>query len=193
MIVVARHGRTEWNAVGRFQGWADVGLDELGRAQASELAETLSARVAAPAVVVSSDLPRAVQTATPVAAALGTDLVVAEDLREVDVGRWQGLTDAEAAALEPEVHRRWRAGEDVRRGGGETYAEAGARVAGFLTRLAGSTPPDRAIVAVGHGMSLRFGLEALAGAGLIDLGGPAPHLGNAAHLVLRDWRSRRGG
>ncbi len=68
-VVVLRHGRTEWNAERRFQGQADPPLDEVGRAQAYEVASLIAAM--RPAVIVSSDLQRAAQTAAPLAQVCG--------------------------------------------------------------------------------------------------------------------------
>lgn len=91
-ILLVRHGQSEWNAVGRWQGWADPGLTELGREQA---------RLGAPAVgpvdaVVASNLRRARDTAAIMAAGLGVGHVEVEArLRERGVGLWTGLTRAE--------------------------------------------------------------------------------------------------
>ena len=91
-ILVARHGQSEWNAAGRWQGQADPPLSDLGRAQARLAAE----RVGAVDVIVASDLQRATETAAIIAAALGVGPVVVDvDLRERDAGEWSGLTRAE--------------------------------------------------------------------------------------------------
>ena len=193
MLVVVRHGRTAWNAEGRFQGWADVPLDDEGldpseraaRAVASLLGESSSAR-AAPVTLASSDLRRAAGTAEAIGRALGVPVTVDPALREVDVGRWEGLTSSEVEQHFPAEHRAWSAGEDVRRGGGETLGQAGRRVAGAVRSLLEGAPAD--VVVVGHGMSLQVALELLSRDGIIDLDGAAPHLGNAEHLALQDWR-----
>jgi probable phosphoglycerate mutase len=190
MIIVVRHGRTAWNATGRSQGWAPISLDAVGLGQAGAAASAVAALVTHPVSVVSSDLPRATATADVIADVLGVGVRCSPELREVDVGRWQGLTDDEVAAVDPDLFQRWKAGEDVRRGGAETYAEAGARVASFLVDLAAASATDVALVVVGHGKSLQWGLDELSARGLVDLGGPAPHLGNGELLVLDDWRYR---
>ena len=121
-ILLARHGETDWNAVGRWQGHTDRPLTELGRRQAAELAERL-ADVELDAVY-SSDLLRAVETAEPVAKRLGLPLQTLPELREVDVGTWAGLTRDEVAERFPDGFRRWSewqtGWED-----GETYDEMG--------------------------------------------------------------------
>jgi broad specificity phosphatase PhoE len=186
MLVLVRHGRTAWNAQGRFQGWADVPLDGVGVGQARQVAADLEAAVGGPWTVVSSDLSRAAATATAIATAGGTVPIIDPGLREVDVGSWEGLTATEAAAVHPVEHRMWAAGVDVRRGGGETRAEAGARVARSIGAFGAANAG--ALVVVGHGQSLQAGLQLLAERHLINLPGGAPHLQNAEYLVLADWR-----
>ena len=85
-----RHGTTEWNEVGRIQGWAPVGLSESGRAEADRVADALAERHAVDAVV-ASDLARTVETAEPIAAAAGVELETDPRLRERDFGVFQGL------------------------------------------------------------------------------------------------------
>lgn len=91
-ILVARHGQSEWNAAGRWQGQADPPLSDLGRTQARLAAE----RVGTVDVIVASDLQRALETAAIIATALGVGpVIVDEGLRERDAGEWSGLTRAE--------------------------------------------------------------------------------------------------
>lgn len=91
-ILVARHGQSEWNALGRWQGQADPPLSDLGRRQASAAATQL----ATVEVIVSSPLQRAHETAEILAATLGIGSIhVDEDLRERAVGEWSGLTNDE--------------------------------------------------------------------------------------------------
>ena len=92
-ILIARHGETDWNREGRYQGHADPPLNATGRAQAGQLAETLTgARLEA---VYSSDLRRAAETGTIVGERLGLPVNKEPGLREIDVGTWQGLTQAQ--------------------------------------------------------------------------------------------------
>ena len=89
-----RHGTTEWNELGRIQGWAPVGLSESGRAEARRVADALAERHAVDAVV-ASDLARTVETAEPIAAAAGVDVETDPRLRERDFGVFQGLTSGD--------------------------------------------------------------------------------------------------
>ena len=91
-LLLVRHGESEWNAIGRWQGWADPPLSDLGRRQAAAAARAVGAVDA----VVSSDLQRAHQTAAIIAGELGIGPVVVDAaLRERDAGEWTGLTRAE--------------------------------------------------------------------------------------------------
>jgi broad specificity phosphatase PhoE len=130
----ARHGQSTWNAEGRWQGQADPPLSELGRAQAEALAEALSG--AGIALLVSSDLERARETARIVGARLGLDPVLEPALREHDVGAWSGLTHAEIEARWPEELARFRAGDlALAPGGGESRLALRTRVRAALARL----------------------------------------------------------
>jgi probable phosphoglycerate mutase len=88
-VLVARHGQSEWNATGRWQGQADPPLSDLGRAQAAGAATLLGAFDA----IIASDLDRALTTAMIIAAHLGIGPVLVEpDFRERHAGEYQGLT-----------------------------------------------------------------------------------------------------
>jgi probable phosphoglycerate mutase len=90
--LLVRHGQSEWNAVGRWQGQADPPLSDLGRHQARLATRTVGTVDA----VVASDLQRASETAMIVAGELGVGPVVIDpDWRERDAGEWSGLTRAE--------------------------------------------------------------------------------------------------
>lgn len=91
-ILLVRHGQSEWNATGRWQGQADPPLSALGRQQAHAAA----GRVGTVDLIVSSDLERAAHTAQILSSALGVGPVVVEPrLRERDAGEWSGLTHDE--------------------------------------------------------------------------------------------------
>jgi probable phosphoglycerate mutase len=180
-LVVWRHGRSEWNVSGRFQGQLDSALDAVGRAQAALAASALAAQ--APSVIVSSDSSRAFDTAALLAAACGLEVTVDKGLREVDLGEWSGLTRAQVEARFPEQYADWLAGRDARPGGGETYAEAGARAAAaVLGYLAGELAGP--VVAVTHGGTGRSMVMDLLGLPPEPRSRFAP-LGNARWAELR--------
>jgi probable phosphoglycerate mutase len=96
---------------------------------------------------VSSDLLRARATATEVASVLALGLEVDARLRELDVGRWSGLTRGEIEAREPEILRAFERGEpDVRPGGGETRIEIRARSHAFVCDLVARYAGERILV-----------------------------------------------
>jgi len=150
-ILLARHGETDWNNQRRWQGHADRPLNDVGREQARELAETLAGRTID--VVYSSDLIRAHETARIVAARLGLPVEVDVGLREVDVGDWSGRAHDEVKNLDPEGFRLWQGGGKGW-SGGESYEEMGTRVVGTVLRLAESHP-GKTILIVSHGGSIR--------------------------------------
>jgi phosphoserine phosphatase len=151
IILLARHGQSDWNATRRWQGHADRPLTERGRAQASALAERV-AHIDLDAVY-SSDLRRAADTARVVAEAQGLGLVQLPELREVDVGSWSGLTRDEAEERFPDGFSRWREGfpgwDD-----GEDYDEMAQRVIGAVVQIALAHEDGRALV-VSHGGPIR--------------------------------------
>ncbi len=99
LLLLARHGQTDWNRDGIWQGQADPPLNATGRAQARRLADRLGP-IPVDAIY-SSDLRRAVETAEIVAAVKGLAVVTDQRLREMDVGSWTGLTGEEIARRFP--------------------------------------------------------------------------------------------
>lgn len=159
-LVLWRHGRTEWNKLGRAQGHANVELDALGRAQAERAAPFLSTY--RPAFVWSSDLARARQTAEALVALTGQQLVFDERLREYDVGAREGMTFAEFEDAFPEEYRAFfAAGDDGPRvPGQESTDEVSKRMVAVLRDAAESLDAGQTGVLVGHGAALRTGLLA---------------------------------
>ncbi len=150
-LLIVRHGETDWNAELRFQGHADRPLNETGRAQARALADEL-ASVPADAIY-SSDLARALETAEILSERLGLPVTALRELREIDVGDWEGLTREEIDVQFPSGSRAWRSGKPGW-SGGETYEQLAARVLPALERIARDYPNGRVVV-VGHGGTIR--------------------------------------
>ncbi len=188
-LLLLRHGRTASNVEQRFQGQIDVPLDDVGLVQAERVAvalqDWLSHEGSGGLRIVSSDLQRTLQTATPLAERLGLPVELDAGLRERSAGRWEGLLRPEARALDPELFEAWTSGQDVAVGGGETLSEAGRRAGAALAVQLGRMDGGL-LVAVGHGASGRGGLARLLGlpgpSGGLDL------LANCHWAVLR----RRG-
>jgi probable phosphoglycerate mutase len=151
MLLLARHGQTDWNLEQRWQGHADPPLNVLGREQAAALAASLAA--AGLDAIYTSDLLRARQTAEIVAEVLELPVAVDARVREVDVGEWSGLTTPEIERLYPAGHRRRLAG-GTGWDHGETYEELGERVVEALVAISAAWPNGRALV-VTHGGPMR--------------------------------------
>lgn len=173
-ILLARHGETDWNRAGRFQGRADPPLNDLGRRQAVELAATLAGEEAA--AVYTSPLRRALQTAEVVAAQHRLTPVAVDGLCEVDVGSWQGLTRPEVEQRFPEQYRRWL---DYGQGwdDGETYEQMGTRVVTALEQLAAQREGER-IIAVTHGGPIRAAIARAARISHSEARRAGPSIGN---------------
>jgi probable phosphoglycerate mutase len=147
-IILWRHGRTEWNASGRFQGQLDPPLDAVGGGQAAAVAALLAAELpAAGTVVVSSDLSRASDTAGALTGLLGLELRTDARLREHSLGGWEGLTRDQVAEQFPDQYADWLAGRPVEGRGGEAPEAVGDRAVAALADL----PPAEVAVVVTHG------------------------------------------
>ena len=131
--ILLRHGQTDWNAARRWQGRFDIPLNAAGVRQAQTAAERL-AQDTDITHIVHSTAGRAAQTASVVASAFalaGRPLLVSasDQLVEIDVGEWSGLTHDEVSERYPDIMASLDRGEDVPRGvTGETLHAAGARV-----------------------------------------------------------------
>lgn len=162
-LVLARHGESTWNVEDRYQGHADSGLTSGGRAQAADLTEWLQTLPGgSPAIVASSDLARAYNTAQIYADRSGAVVRVDDRLRELDTGSWTGQRFSDIARLHPEAVGAAARGVDVRRGGGETFAELRSRVWSALCDLVGVMPvepapggPPATLVVFTHGGPIR--------------------------------------
>jgi broad specificity phosphatase PhoE len=143
VLLLARHGETDWNRERRWQGHADRPLTRRGLEQAQALAARLAE--AELDAIYASDLRRARDTAAAVADKFGLPLETRRELREVDVGSWSGLTRAEATARFPEAFARWERGE-IGWADGETYEAMSARILAAVHRIAGRHPNGRVLV-----------------------------------------------
>ncbi|HEX3816048.1 MAG TPA: histidine phosphatase family protein [Mycobacteriales bacterium] len=182
-IVFWRHGQTSWNAEHRFQGAADVPLDDVGRTQAEQAARLLAGL--RPHAIVASDLVRATETAAALGRVTGLPVSTDPRLRERSGGEWEGLTDVEIRERYPE---RWAVWEPV---GGETLEEVATRFSAAVRDAAEQLGDGEVLVVVSHGSAIRAGIAAL-----LELPEPLwrrlESLSNCAWSVLREvpagWR-----
>jgi len=149
LILLVRHGQTEWNRVERFRGRADVPLNEMGLAQA----EATGRRVAQGwrlTVIYSSPLSRSVKTAEAIARHFDLPVQIHPGLADIDYGDWQGLTPDEARQNWAEQIDNWyNHPERVCIPNGETLAGLRRRAMKTVKELV-RKHPDETIVLVGH-------------------------------------------
>ncbi|MDQ1077090.1 MULTISPECIES: histidine phosphatase family protein [Microbacterium] len=150
ILTLVRHGETDWNSGGRIQGSTDIPLNDTGRAQARELAETLAAEYAGrDVVIVSSDLSRAAETADILAEALG--ITVSRrmpGLQERSYGDAEGMD----APTFSETYGPWHAADVP---GAETWPVVRERALAALAEAVASAPEGADVIAVAHGALIR--------------------------------------
>ncbi|GAA4693780.1 histidine phosphatase family protein [Nocardioides nanhaiensis] len=177
-LVLLRHGRTPWNHEGRVQGHRDVGLDDVGHAQAAAVAPVVAKL--SPAQLWCSDLERARQTVAPVAVACGLEPRYDERLREFGFGDLEGRTHTELAADAPDDFTALRRGDYHRISTAEPLAQVRARMASALGELLGLLEADQTGVALSHGAAIRVAVGEL-------LGWPAEQFGTLGGLPNCTW------
>jgi broad specificity phosphatase PhoE len=168
-LLLVRHGLTDWNREGRFQGHLDPPLSDDGQEQARLIATRLAASAGErPRRIVSSPLRRALETAELIAKALGlpTDEVGRDArLMELGQGAWEGRTHADVAMSDAERYAAWREGSwDRQPPGGEPVTAAMGRVRAAIQAAIRGTVDAWPLCVVSHGGSLR-----LAAGWLLDL------------------------
>lgn len=156
-IIFWRHGRTQWNIEGRFQGHSDIPLDEVGVAQAERAAAMLASL--RPTRIMASDLMRAQATAQALASRVGLDVIVDADLRETYAAEWEGLTRRELEEQYGSMLAQWSSGADVRPGRtGESRIEVAERVTAAVQRGLDDLGPGDTLVVATHGGAARAGI-----------------------------------
>jgi len=160
-LILARHGRTEGNVIKALDSRPPgMPLDEVGRAQAEDLARRLAAKPVA--AVYASRATRAQQTAAPVAAGHDLPVVVLDGVQEVDCGELEGATDPASHERFQDVYEAWLNDEfDARLPGGESAFDVRARFVAAVEAVA----TDEPVVVVSHGAAIRLGVGALLGEG----------------------------
>lgn len=160
--LLVRHGQTDWNAEGRLQGWAPVGLSDRGREQAAALGEALAADHDVDEVV-ASDLERTRETAEHVAEATGAPLRFDEGWRERGFGVYQGLPYEQVQERHPDYDLRERSivGLPATPEGAEGVGDVRERVLDAWEQL--HAEADGTVAVVTHGGPLHFVLGELKG------------------------------
>jgi broad specificity phosphatase PhoE len=151
LFTLVRHGQTDWNLEGRFQGQADPPLNDAGRAQAQELASRWAGRRFD--AVYSSDLQRASETAHIIAAQMGLTVHTDLRLREVNLGVWEGMLGVDVKAQYPAEWQAWRHTHQGHPPGGETVDALAARVSELADEVARRWPSGDVLI-VAHSLTL---------------------------------------
>ncbi len=165
MLYLIRHGETDFHVQKKALGRLDIGLNELGMRQAGLVAEALRGKGIK--AVYSSPLARCLQTARPLAEALGLEVGVREGLQEIDLGEWDGMPFSRIYEEGGEVFARWlRSPAEVRIPGGELLEEVRERVIGAVNGIMAAHSTEEDLAVFSHGGPLRLllfevmGLEA---------------------------------
>jgi probable phosphoglycerate mutase len=157
-LILVRHGITDWNREGRFQGHLDPPLGDDGRREAAMVARRLVDDAdLRPRRVISSSLGRALETAAPIAQRAGVEVEPEPRLMEIGQGAWEGRLYAELAVTDARRYEAWRRASGIRRPpGGESTRSALARVSSLLAELAdGGGTATWPVCLVSHGGTLR--------------------------------------
>lgn len=153
-LILIRHGETEWNVTLQYQGHAGVPLNERGREQARRVAERIRRQQAV--ALYASDIVRAWETAGIVGECLGLTPRTMPELREIDVGKWEGLTPEQLYRQYPDHMREYdRDPARTVRLGGESYAQLQTRALAAMQTIHAAHRADETVLAVSHGGTIR--------------------------------------
>jgi broad specificity phosphatase PhoE len=159
-VFLVRHGQTALNARGRFRGRRDPPLDERGRLEAEDVARRLGDDLEA---VFTSPLLRAAQTAEHIARAARVGVITLPQLVDADYGSWEGMTQDEARAADPDAYDRFvHRPREAAMPGGESMAAVERRILDALA-WAADTHPGGSVAAVSHEIPIRLVIARLAG------------------------------
>jgi len=182
-LILVRHGVTDWNREGRYQGQSDTPLNEEGVEQARRLIDVLKPEGVSQ--VVSSDLMRASETARILAEGLQLESPSYDArLREIDLGRWEGRLAIEIAREEPQAWAaRMRDPVNVAAPEGETTLQVAQRVWACLDELAAQAG-EATVAVVSHGLALATAICRVRNISLAQAGELEPD--NADPMAV-DW------
>ncbi len=181
-LLLVRHGQTDWNKEGRWQGQSDPPLNEYGREQARRTAGELRGR--APAALYSSDLRRALETAQILGVRMDLSVIPEPRLREINLGRWQGMLSADIEMENPDEYRRWHTAPlSVRPPGGEDIMALTARVLAAINEII-ARYPDESVLVVAHELPIAVVVCRSMGLGLENLRDLIPETGTWRQVTI---------
>jgi broad specificity phosphatase PhoE len=179
---LVRHGQTDWNLEGRFQGQSDTPLNQTGRAEAQSLAEQL--RGQSFKAIFTSDLMRAIETAEIIAAMLGLPVSPEPRLREINQGEWEGqfVEDIKARSAE-NWDQRTIDPANFHPPGGESVVEVAERTQAAMSNIAHLYPTGSVLI-ISHGLALA---TIICQEGGIPLADAFRHIPENATPIWVDW------
>ncbi len=152
-IILVRHGQTDANKEGRFQGASDAPLNQVGQSQAQALSRRLSSESLD--VVYSSPQTRALQTASPIAQAHALSVDTVQNLRELDIGELDGLQGPDLRERYPHILEQWRINVGaLTMPGGESIIGLQERAWNAILHIRDSHPTGT-VVAVSHNFAIQ--------------------------------------
>lgn len=167
-IYLVRHGQTLWNQQSRLQGILDSPLTQEGILQAEKTASLLFQAIDNPIEVLTSPLGRALQTAHIISKAFGVNPLIFPDLREIDLGQWNGKTYEEINEVWPTELARWRKDFFITPPpANETLADLSVRMSLFLDELK-QMNPQKTYIVVSHKVASAVLITLLKDRSLID-------------------------
>lgn len=158
-VYLVRHGETEWNKLGKFQGCIDIDLSKEGIVQAEHISKRFNGNFD---YIYTSPLKRAVQTACIIAAAKEVEPIVINELREINFGEWEGLTLEEISCKFPKEFNKWRTDklEGPMCGGDLSIEKASTRAKNAIKEIT-AKHKGKTVLIVAHGGIIKAGLIGL--------------------------------
>ncbi len=188
-IVLVRHGETDWNQSGRFQGQEDVYLNQRGLVQAREIAIAVAALKLA--ALYSSPLRRTMQVADEIARLVGLPVIKCEDFRELALGDLEGVTGQEMRTRWPQVYDTWRTDPaKLVMPNGESLVQLQKRTWKAILDLEKAHGQSDIVAVVSHNFAIRAVVGKLLGMPLSNFHRMSLDLGATCTIEL-DHRGRR--
>ena len=151
-LYLVRHGQTDWNLKARYQGHSDIPLNPTGLRQAAEAVENINGIKFE--AIYSSDLQRAVKTAEFFAMKTGVPILCDERLREINMGKWEGMEIPKIKEYFPEEYnKRHQMPAVYAPPGGETVTQLARRMIDAIDEIC-ENHPTKPVLIVAHGLCL---------------------------------------
>jgi broad specificity phosphatase PhoE len=180
---LVRHGQTDWNLEGRYQGQSDIPLNDTGRAEAYALVQKLAGQTFS--AIYSSDLERTRETAAILATSIHLPVILDARLREINQGEWEGQLVED---IRTHYARIWKQRSvdpaSVRPPGGETVREVAKRVHTVMDEIS-DLYPGASVLIISHGLALATIICKVGG---LPLGQAYRVIPNNAEPIWVEWK-----